>query len=163
MPNRGQAGRGALVVAGVPAVVAGEVLAATIGKARDELAAGGRRVDAMTRRVLPAVVGAVVERVDLTDVVAQHVDLNRIVATVDLDAILARVDLVGLAEHVVQGIDLPEMIRESTGSMGSEAVRGVRIQGIEADQAVNRLVDRLMLRKGRSSSTVDANHQPTTG
>src|SRR4051794_41986174 len=53
MATRAQAARAALVVAAVPAFVAGEALVATIGKARDELAAGGRRGDAMTRRVLP--------------------------------------------------------------------------------------------------------------
>ena len=54
-----------------------------------------------------------------------------------VDAALAKVDLVGLAEQVIDGVDLPELIRESTGSMASDTVRGVRMHGIEADQTVS--------------------------
>jgi hypothetical protein len=48
----------------------------------------------------------------------------------------------------VEGVDLPEIIRDSTGSMVSETVHDVRVQGIEADRAVSRLVDRLLRRRG---------------
>ena len=57
---------------------------------------------------------------------------------------LAKVDLVGLAEQVIDGVDLPELIRESTGSMASDTVRGVRMRGIEADQTVSQAMDRLL-------------------
>ena len=63
-----------------------------------------------------------------------------------MDTALAQVDLVGLANEVIDGVDLPEIIRESTGSMASETVKGVRMQGIEADQVVGRAMDRLLLR-----------------
>ena len=110
---------------------------------------------------------AVVERIDLTTLVQQRVDLNAIVAGVDLDAIASRIDvdavaarldveavldrldLGAIAEDVIAAIDLPEIIRESTGSMASETVRGARMQGIVADEAVGRAVDRLLLRRGR--------------
>ena len=59
---------------------------------------------------------------------------------------LAKVDLVGLAEQVIDGVDLPELIRESTGSMASDTVRGVRMRGIEADQTVSQAMDRLFRR-----------------
>jgi hypothetical protein len=58
-------------------------------------------------------------------------------------------DLVGLAQEVIDGVDLPELIRESTGSMASDGVREVRMHGIAADEAVGRAVDRLFLRRGR--------------
>ena len=101
---------------------------------------------------------AVVDRIDLTTLVEQRVDLNAIVAGVDIDAIAARIDidaiidrldLGAIAEEVIAAIDLPEIIRESTGSMASETVRGARMQGIVADEAVGRAVDRLLLRRGR--------------
>jgi hypothetical protein len=66
-----------------------------------------------------------------------------------VDAALAQVDLIALANEVIDGVDLPEIIRESTGSMASDTVRGARMQGIEADQAVARAMDRLLLRHTR--------------
>ena len=86
---------------------------------------------------------AVLDRLDLTSVVLQRVDLGVLV-----QAILDRIDLVALAAEVIEGVDLPEIIRESTGSMASDTVRGVRMQGIVADEAVGRAVDRLLLRRG---------------
>ena len=62
---------------------------------------------------------------------------------------MEQVDLVGVAEYVVAEIDLPEIIRASTGSVASEAVRGLRMQGVDADQAVARVVDRMLFRRGR--------------
>jgi hypothetical protein len=100
------------------------------------------------RRVnLDAVLAAVLDRIDLTAVVLERVDLGEVV-----DAALAEVDLVGLAEEVIDGVDLPGIIRESTGSMASDTVRGVRMQGIVADEAVGRAVDRLLLRRGRRAT-----------
>ena len=55
--------------------------------------------------------------------------------------------MVALARYVIQAIDLPELIRSSTASVTTETVRGVRDQGVDADRAVERLVDRLLLRR----------------
>jgi hypothetical protein len=44
-------------------------------------------------------------------------------------------------------IDLPEIIRGSTGSMALETMHDVRLQGIEADRAVSRLMDRVLRRR----------------
>ena len=85
-------------------------------------------LDAVARRID---IEAVLDRMDLTTTVLRRVDLRVVV-----DAVLAQVDLIGLAEQVIDGVDLPEIIRESTGSMASETVKGVRMQGIGADQAV---------------------------
>ncbi|HSJ20241.1 MAG TPA: hypothetical protein VK964_06680 [Nocardioidaceae bacterium] len=107
-------------------------------------------VDAVANRLdLDAVLDrldldAVLDRLDLTAVVLERVDLDRLV-----DSVLAGLDLAGLAEQVVDDIDLPEIIRESTGSMASDTVRGVRMQGIAADEAVDRAVARLRLRRRR--------------
>ncbi len=127
---------------------------------------------------LDAVLGAVLDRIDLTSVVLERVDLGAVVdaalAKVDLtslvlervdlgavvDAALAKVDLIALAEEVIDGVDLPEIIRESTGSMASDTVRGVRMQGINADEAVGRAVDRLLLRRGRRVTEAPAGTAP---
>jgi hypothetical protein len=102
-------------------------------------------------------VDAVADRIDL-DRIADRLDLDKIVARVDVDAVIDRVDLVALAEQVIDGIDLPEIIRESSGSMASEVVRDVRIQSIEADERVAHIIDRL-LRRRRARHT-DAPGEP---
>lgn len=88
----------------------------------------------------------VIERADL-DRVIDRLDLDRAAARLDLDPILERADVVGLARYVIDAIDLPALIRSSTGSMTSEVVRGVRAQGADADEAVQRVVDRLLRRR----------------
>jgi hypothetical protein len=98
-------------------------------------------LDAVARRLD---LDAVIERLDLTAIVLERVDLE-----VLIEACLDRIDLVGLAGEVIDGVDLPEIIRESTGSMASDTVRGVRMQGIVADEAIGRAVDRMLLRRGR--------------
>ena len=44
--------------------------------------------------------------------------------------------------------------------MASDTVRGVRMQGINADEAVGRAVDRLLLRRGRRATEVPAGTAP---
>jgi hypothetical protein len=88
----------------------------------------------------------------------ERIDIDATVSRVDVDAIVDRVDIVGLAEEVVNGIDLPEIIRESTRSMASEVVCDARMQSIEADLAIARLVDRLIRR--RRARRTDAPSEP---
>jgi hypothetical protein len=96
---------------------------------------------------LDALIPAVLDRVDLTAVVLRRVDLDALIS-----AVLDRIDLIPLAEQVIEGVDLPEIIRESTGTMASDTVQGVRMQGINADEAVGRVVDRLLLRRAHRST-----------
>jgi hypothetical protein len=97
--------------------------------------------------VVPRLVTTMSEHVDLTALVVENVDVDALAASIDVDAILARVDLLGLANYVITGVDLPEIIRESTAGITSEAVHGVRMRGVEADQAVARVIDRVLLRR----------------
>ncbi|HEX6758536.1 MAG TPA: hypothetical protein VF086_09015 [Propionibacteriaceae bacterium] len=109
-------------------------------------------LDAIVERIdIEAVVSqvnvdAIAKRIDL-DAIVDRIDIDAIVSRVDVDAIVRRLDLVGLAEEVVNGIDLPEIIRESTGSMASDVVRDARMQSIDADVAIARLVDRVFRRR----------------
>jgi hypothetical protein len=117
-------------------------------------------VDALLDRVdLDAVVGrvdldaavrgvdldAVVRRVDL-DGIAARLDVDRVAARLDLDAVVRRLDLVGLAREVVDALDLPEIIRSSTGALTSDTVRTVRAEARTADGVVGGAVDRLLHR-----------------
>jgi hypothetical protein len=90
----------------------------------------------------------ILNRLDLDTIVAR-VDLDRAAARLDLDPILERADVVGLARYIVEAIDLPELIRSSTGSMTSDVMHGVRTQSADADEAVQRVVDRVLHRRGR--------------
>ena len=100
---------------------------------------------------------AIANRIDL-DAIVERIDVDAIVSRVDVDAVVRRLDLVGLAEEVVNGIDLPEIIRESTGSMASDVVRDVRMQSIDADVAIAHLIDRILRR--RRARRTDAPGEP---
>jgi len=122
-------------------------------------------VDAIVRRVD---IDAIIDRVDI-DAIAKRIDLDAIVDRIDIDAIVARVnveavvrqvDLIALAEEIVEGIDLPEIIRESTGSMASDVVRDARMQSIDADEAISRLVDRFLLRRRARRTVAPGQPQP---
>jgi hypothetical protein len=109
--------------------------------------AASQLVGAIVAAVLDEVdLDGVVARVDL-DAIAARIDLDAIAARIDLNAIVSRLDLAGLTEQVIDEVDLGELIRESSGSMASETVDALRVQGMRADHFVSRLVDRILLRK----------------
>ena len=111
---------------------------------RVDVAAVVDRVD-LDAAVARVDIGAIVDRVDL-DAVAARLDADRVVARVNLDAVVARLDLVGIAQSVIDAIDLPEIVRESTGALSSDAVRAVRAASRRADDRVAGLFDRLLRR-----------------
>jgi len=112
--------------------------------ARIDIEAIAARLD-LDRLAAGLDVTAVVDRVDL-DAVAARIDADRVVVRVDLDAVVARLDLVGIAQSVIDAIDLPEIVRESTGALSSDAVRAVRTESRRADDRVAGLFDRLLRR-----------------
>jgi hypothetical protein len=120
-------------------------------------------IDAIARQVdIDAIVSqvdidAIAKRIDV-DAIVERVDIDAIVSRIDIDAIMERLDLVALAEEVVNGIDLPEIIRESTGSMASDVVRDARMQTIDADVAIARVIDRIIRR--RRARHTDAPGEP---
>lgn len=89
------------------------------------------------------------------DAVLDKVDMNAIAAKIDLNAVIGRLDLGTIAREVIEGIDLPELIRESSGAMASETVVGVRLRGIEADERISRIIDRVILRRRGRDALVD--------
>jgi hypothetical protein len=107
----------------------------------------GRRLDRWASIGIPWAFDAVLSRVDLTEVVIKRVDLDRVVADVDLDAAIRRVDLLGLAQYIIDGVNLPAIVRDSSASFTTEAVHGLRVHGVEADKAVSRVVGHLIPRR----------------
>lgn len=111
-------------------------------------------------RILPAITDAVISRIDLTDVVLTRVDLRAIVVQaldeldltaivvdrVDLDVIINQIPIVEIADYVIQEIDLPELIRESTGGVADSALNAARMQASNADAGIAHVVDRVLLR-----------------
>ena len=101
--------------------------------------AGRAGIAAVTR-----VTELVLDQIDLTALVRERVDIDAIVADVDIDAIITRIDLIGLADQVIDGVDLPTIIRESTGTVTAEVMTDVRSQTARADDVVSGFVDRML-------------------
>ena len=137
-------------------------------------------VNSALDRLVPTIADAIIARIDLTDVVIEQVDLNRIVtsaldsldltqlvldrvdvdaivAAADIDAVIDRVPIIPLADYVIDEIDLPQIIRDSTSGIAGDAMNTIRRQGVGADRLVARLVDRATFRKGRK---LDAPGEP---
>lgn len=94
---------------------------------------------------------AAVAGVDL-DAAVEGVDIDAIAARLDLDAVMERIDVVAMVEEVITAIDLPAIIRDSTGSMASETVRSARMTGISADEAISRSLERYFRRRRPSTA-----------
>jgi hypothetical protein len=161
-PPLSAAARPAAAVAGRPLAVVWRRLDLDGWAARGLAEQRRNREDAAeaVSRLVGAIVAAVLDEVDLDGVVARvdldriaaRIDLDAIAARIDLNAIVARLDLAGLTEQVIDEVDLGELIRESSGSMASETVDALRVQGMRADHFVSRLVDRVLLRKGERNT-----------
>jgi hypothetical protein len=80
--------------------------------------------------------------------------VEEVIARVDFEAIIDRMDLATIARQVVDDIDLPDLIRNSTGALASESVLGLRMQGIEADERVSKIVDKVLLRRNARKTQV---------
>jgi len=128
------------------------VIGGWLRRTRAELTTRGEQViargvdpaTALVSVVAARVVALVLDEIDLTALVKERVDVDAIAADIDIDAIVARIDLVGLANEVIDGVDLPAIIRESTSSVTSDVMTDVRTQGERADDFVAGLVDRVL-------------------
>jgi len=117
-------------------------------------------IDAVVSRVdLDAIVGridldAAVSSVDL-DAAVEGVYIDAIAGRLDIDRVIDRIDIVAMVEEVIAAIDLPAIIRDSTGSMASESVRSARLTGIAADDAISRGIERHLFRRRRAPDAPD--------
>jgi len=111
---------------------------------------GADPVRALITAVAVQIVDEVLAALDLTALVRDRVDIDAVVSDVDIDAIIARIDLLGLANQVIDGVDLPSIIRESTTTVTADVMTDVRAQGERADDMVSGLFDRMLGRGGRA-------------
>ena len=87
-------------------------------------------------------IDAITARVDL-NAIATRIDIDPLIARANIDAVIAKVNLIALATEIIDGIDLPTILRQSTGALSSDAVQGVRAQSRTADDALAAFVSRL--------------------
>jgi hypothetical protein len=104
-------------------------------------------------------VETVVDRVDVNRA-ADRIDIDRVIARTDLVSIVDRLDVAAIAQEVIEDVDLPRVIRESTGAMAGETVRTARIQGMHADLLVARIVDRVLRREARELNAPKERGEP---
>jgi hypothetical protein len=117
---------------------------------------------------LERIVTEVLDRLDLTEVVLQRVDLaavvNSAVESVDLNTLIrTQVDVAGLAEEVIDEVDLPEIIRDSTSGVATVVVDSARLSAVSGDELVNRWVDRILLRRKARSTEAPGDPQSMRG
>jgi hypothetical protein len=136
-----------LVVPGVRRAGALVPVPAFVQRYADRGLAEREAAAALLASFVPKVVDAVLDQMDVTQIVRDHVDINAIAASIDVDKILERIDLVRTVEDVVAGMDLPTIVRESSGAIASETVRAVRYRTVAADDRVNQAFNRLLRRR----------------
>ncbi|MFM8897084.1 MAG: hypothetical protein ACKOE2_17365, partial [Actinomycetales bacterium] len=92
--------------------------------------------------------------------ILDRVDGHRNVAQANLEEIPDRLPLVDIANYVIDEIDLPQIVRESTGGIAGDAVNLLRLQSIDVDRALNRVVDTVLRRRATSDSSSRASTSP---
>ena len=94
----------------------------------------------------PIVIKAL-EEIDLTEIVVDRVDVNRIVEQADIDSVIDRVPMLQIADYIIEEIDLPQIIRESTGGVALDAFTTTRVSAIRTDEILSKVVDTVLLRR----------------
>jgi hypothetical protein len=99
---------------------------------------------ALVATVAVGLVDLILDEMDLNALVRERLDIDALAADLDVEAVINRVDLIALADRVIEGVDLPAIIRESTNSMTAEVMTDVRTQGERADDVVAGIVGRML-------------------
>jgi uncharacterized RDD family membrane protein YckC len=153
-----------------PAADGAEPSASPDGPVHGLAEAAGALVGTLAPAVIDHVdIDAILRRVDI-DRVLDRIDVDRVLARVDVEALLDRVDIDRLVERIdvgplareaVAGLDLGEIIRESTVGIGGQAVHDARLQAMRADRAVEGAVDRVLGREPRGAAVPAPGEAPS--
>lgn len=95
-------------------------------------------------------IDSVLERVDV-DALIGRVNVENILERVDIDALMTRLDIGPVAQKVLDTVDIGAIVRESTGSVTGDVVDIARVQTMQLDSIVERIIDTLLLRNRRGS------------
>jgi hypothetical protein len=126
------------------------VLGSLLRRGRTDLARRGEQlIDQSIEPVRAIIVSVAVQMVEL---VLDELDLNNLVRE--------RIDLIGLADDVIDGVDLQAIIRQSTATVSENVMADVRTQGERADDMVSGFVDRL-LGRAREEQVIVRQPEPT--
>jgi hypothetical protein len=126
------------------------VLGGLLRRGRTDLARRGEQlIDQSIEPVKAVIVSVAVQMVEL---VLDELDLNNLVRE--------RIDLIGLADDVIDGVDLQAIIRQSTATVSENVMTDVRTQGERADDMVSGFVDRL-LGRAREEQVIVRQPEPT--
>jgi hypothetical protein len=126
------------------------VLGGLLRRGRTDLARRGEQlIDQSIDPVKAVFVSVAVQMVEL---VLDELDLNNLVRE--------RIDLIGLADDVIDGVDLQAIIRQSTATVSENVMADVRTQGERADDMVSGFVDRL-LGRAREEQVIVRQPEPT--
>lgn len=101
----------------------------------------------ISRVDLRSIVEAALDQLDLTEIVVQRVDVDRIVARANIDDVIDRVPMIQIADYIIEEIDLPQIIRESTGGIAMDAFTSTRFSAARTDEFVSKVIDALLLRR----------------
>ncbi len=90
-----------------------------------------KMVEKLVALVLPPVMNAALDQLDLTALVSENVDLLAL-----SNQVVEELDLAAITNEVIDEIDLPGIIRESTSGVATDVVRGTRASAASADEAI---------------------------
>ena len=96
----------------------------------------------------------VVDRLDLNEI-AGRIDVDALLARVDIDALVKRIDLTSATREAMEAIDIGEIVRDSTATIGTDLVDDLRLQSIRADALLARVVDAVLRRRGPRRTALD--------
>lgn len=101
----------------------------------------------LVENVVVPVLYALLDRIDITQVILDNVSIPRILDAVDVDNVVARVNLSPIIDRVLAEVDLPGIVRSSSDSLFSDVVVGVRLESARGDETVDRVVGRILHRR----------------
>jgi len=82
-----------------------------------------------------------------SEAILARVDVDALVQRVDVNALVQRVDLPRIVTQVLEGIELGDLIADSTTNIATNARDSARVQAIRADGGLAALVDRILRRQ----------------
>jgi hypothetical protein len=105
-------------------------------RGREERADAASGLEALAQRIAPRVLDRALDLVDLTDLVRDHVDLDTLVADVDVDAVAARLDL----DAILNRVDVDQIAaRLDVDAVAARIDLDAILNRVEVDQIAARL------------------------
>lgn len=142
----------------------GSVLDRLVPALTDAIVSRMNLTDVVLRNVdLETIVSSALDQLDLTAIVLERVDVDQIVAQTNIEAVIDRVPMIQIADYIIEEIDLPQIIRESTGGIAMDAFTTTRFSAVKSDEILSRVVNGLLLRRQVSEQDLQVQADETKG